>query len=99
MNMKQITPHIAELRIPFSDVFTKVFLVKTPSGNLLFDTATYPTDVRDIILPALAAEGIFPAALSCVFISHTHCDHAGGLCELLAHCPDITVIAGSTASR
>lgn len=94
MEVRHLTPHITEIRVPFFDIYTKVFLVRTPAGNLLFDTATYPTDITDIVLPVLAAEGVGAADLFCVFISHPHRDHAGGLGELLTLCPDITVVAG-----
>ena len=97
METIQLTPDITAIRVPFFDIFTTVFLVKTEAGNLLFDTATYPTDITDIVLPALAALGVDGAALSAVLISHPHRDHAGGLEELLTRYPDITVIAGSNA--
>ena len=99
METIQLTPDITAIRVPFFDIFTTVFLVKTEAGNLLFDTATYPTDITDIVLPALAALGVDGAALSAVLISHPHRDHAGGLEELLARYPDITVIAGSNAPQ
>ena len=97
MDITQLTPYITAIRVPFIDIFTTVFLVKTESGNLLFDTATYDSDVTDIILPALAECGVNGAELSAVFISHPHRDHAGGLAALLARYPDLCVIAGSNA--
>ena len=99
MEAIQLTPDITAIRVPFFDIFTTVFLVKTEAGNLLFDTATYPTDITDIILPALAELGVDGAALSAVLISHPHRDHIGGLAELLARYPDLTVIAGSNAAE
>lgn len=95
----KITEHIARIRVPFYDIFTTVFLVKTNEGNLLFDTATYDSDVTDIILPALASLGVAPNELSCIFLSHPHGDHAGGVPALLTANPDITVYAGSEAVR
>lgn len=92
-----ITPEITRIRVPFFDIFTTVFLVKTDEGNLLFDTATYDTDVTEIILPALASLGVTAKELSYVFLSHPHGDHAGGIPALLAANPDITVYAGSEA--
>lgn len=97
MQIKEITPHITSIRVPFLDIFTTVFLVRTEKGNLLFDTATYPTDITELILPALDGLGIGAADISHVLISHPHRDHMGGLEALLAHCPDITVAAGSQA--
>lgn len=89
-----LTPHVTAIRVPFADIYTTVFLVRTEAGNLLFDTATYDTDITEIILPALEALGGL-TALSHVFISHPHGDHAGGLGALLTALPHLTVIAGS----
>lgn len=89
-----LTPHVTAIRVPFADIYTTVFLVKTESGNLLFDTATYDTDITDIILPTLDGLGA-TGALSHVLLSHPHGDHAGGLGALLAALPHLTVIAGS----
>lgn len=98
--MQHITPiteHIIRIRVPFFDIFTTVFLVKTEKGNLLFDTATYDTDITEIIFPALEAIGISPDSLTHIFISHPHGDHAGGIPAILATLPDVTVVAGSQA--
>ena len=95
----KITEHITRIRVPFYDIFTTVFLVKTDEGNLLFDTATYDSDVTDIILPALASLGVTPSELSSVFLSHPHRDHAGGVPALLTANPAVTVYAGSEAVR
>lgn len=89
-----LTPHVTAIRVPFADIYTTVFLVKTEAGSLLFDTATYDTDVTEIILPTLEALGGLPT-LTHVFISHPHGDHAGGLGALLTALPHLTVIAGS----
>ena len=97
MDIKQLTTDITAIRVPFLDIFTTVFLVRTEEGNLLFDAATYPTDTTDIILPALAECGVRGEELSAVFISHPHRDHMGGLAALLERYPDLTVIAGSNA--
>lgn len=75
-----ITPDIVRLQIPFEDIYTTVFAVKTPQGALLFDTATYPTDADDYILPLLSELGI--DAPEMIFISHPHRDHAGSLARL-----------------
>ncbi len=99
MDVTQLTPDITRIRVPFLDITTSVFLVKTEGGNLLFDTATYPADMTELILPTLAAFGVEKESLSYVFLSHPHGDHAGGLATLVELCPDITVVAGSEALR
>lgn len=91
----QITKHITRIRVPFFDIFTTVFLVKTDKGNLLFDTATYDTDITEIVFPALSATGVAPDSLTHIFISHPHRDHAGGISAILSALPHVTVVAGS----
>ena len=94
-----ITQDITRIRVPFFDIFTTVFLVKTEKGNLLFDTATYDTDITEIIFPALRSIGVSPDSLTHIFISHPHRDHAGGIPAILAALPHVTVVAGSEALR
>ena len=83
MDITHITPDVTRIRIPFLDVYTSVFLIGTEAGYLLFDTATYPTDIAEHLLPALSSLGIRREALAAVLISHPHRDHAGGLAALL----------------
>lgn len=78
-----ITPDIFRLTVPFVDVYTSVFLIRTPDGAILFDTATTETDVREIISPALTEQGITADTPLTVVLSHEHSDHAGGLPHLL----------------
>ena len=85
---------IIRIKIPFSDIYTTVFIVKTESGSILFDTGTYPTDIDRYILPALEKAEV-KDALKYVFLSHMHGDHAGGLGRLLELYPDITVFSRS----
>jgi len=99
MDLTQLTPDITRIRVPFADITTSVFLVKTEQGHLLFDTATEPADVTERILPALSSLGVTSDSLTHVFLSHPHGDHAGGLPTLLAACPHLTVVAGSDALR
>lgn len=99
MQVTHRTPYITQLHVPFYSITTSVFLVKTEQGNLLFDTATYPTDVTELILPTLQKLGVERDSLTHVFLSHPHGDHAGGLPTLLDACPHLNVIAGSEALR
>ena len=94
-----ITPAIHRLVIPFEDIFTTVFLVETPQGAVLFDTATYDRDAEEYILPALRAHGISAAALCYVVISHNHRDHGGSLGRILREFPDVCVVARSEKLR
>lgn len=92
-----ITPDIFRLEIPFEDIYTTVFAVKTPQGTVLFDTATYPTDADEYILPMLATLKIDAPEL--IFISHAHRDHAGGLARLIEVYPKACIVSRNEKLR
>ncbi len=94
-----ITPHIHRLVIPFLDIYTTVFLIETPDGALLFDTATYPEDADNYILPAFRELGISPDTLHCVVVSHNHRDHAGSLPRIHQEFPEAFLLTGSAKLR
>ena len=95
MKIERISERIARLEIPYKDIFTSVYLIKTDRGAVLFDTGSYDSDVSDCILPFLAECLVDPADLKYVFLSHNHVDHAGGLRALMPHCPHATVVSRS----
>lgn len=90
--LTKINDNIYRLTIPFMDIYTTVYSVKINDGFLLFDTATYDSDVTDYIIPFLEEIGATSDSLKYVFISHFHGDHAGGLPELLKNYPNVTII-------
>lgn len=92
-NLTQMTPQIHRLIMPYKDIYTTVHIVKTPEGDLLFDTASYPEDMDNYIFPALEELGVTTESLKYVFISHNHRDHAGGLERLLEKYPDVCVLS------
>ncbi len=85
---ERMTDRIWRLQVPFEDLYTAVFLLRTAEGDLLADTATTESDVRERILPALHAGGFAPNR---IFVSHRHGDHAGGLPYLAAALPHATL--------
>ena len=95
-NLTHLTDRISRLTIPFSDVYTTVFIIKTDKGVIIFDTATYASDVDTYIIPALCELGITAEMLKCVFLSHSHGDHAGGLARLVEIYKDISIVSRST---
>lgn len=99
MSGVQIQTNISCVTTPYKGIFTSVFLIRTPQGALLFDAASYESDMRDIILPWLCEQGITPDDLKYVFISHKHDDHAGGLPTLLRAFPNICVVSQSVGLR
>lgn len=94
MDIMKINDNIFRLTVPYKDIYTTVVLVKTPAGALLFDTASYDSDVTDYIVPMLQELGVTPDVLKYVFISHNHTDHAGGLEKFHQVFPDTCIVAG-----
>ena len=95
MSIERINEYVTRVTIPYKDIYTTVYTVKTEDGFLLFDTGSYDSDVDDVILPHLRAIGITEERLKYVFISHRHLDHAGGLRRLLSYFPNVTVLTRS----
>lgn len=50
------------------------------------------------LLDALAEEGLTPAQVRWVVITHIHLDHAGGAGQLMAACPEATLLAHPKAA-
>ena len=95
MKPEVLTNRITRLEIPYKDIFTSVYAVKTNCGALLFDAGSYDSDVTEFILPFLNELGITPKDLKYIFISHKHPDHSGGLSALLRAFPNTTVVTRS----
>ena len=98
-NLEKINEYTYALTIPYKDIFTTVYFVKTEAGALIFDTASYACDVKDAIIPALGELGIGEDELRYIFISHNHTDHSGGLGDLLKAFPKVCVVSRSEALR
>lgn len=98
-NLTQINEHIYRLKVPFKDIYTTVCILRTEAGVLVFDTATYESDITEIVLPALTHLGVTADQLKYIFISHNHGDHAGGLATLAQHFPQACIVSRSPALR
>ena len=97
MEYTKINENIYRMKLPYKDIFTTVYVVKTPDGALLFDTATFETDVTEHISPMLTELGVGGEELKYIFVSHNHRDHAGGIPYLAALYPNATVLTRSEA--
>ena len=64
-------------------------LVETEDARVLFDTGPE----GELLMEALAAEGVRAVDLDVVMVSHAHDDHAGGLARLLYERPRLPVSA------
>lgn len=98
-SLTEIVPDVHRLTIPFEDIYTTVFIIKTPEGAVLLDTATYESDVDQYILPALRSLGISQDFLKYIVLSHSHRDHAGGLERLMEFFPDACIVSLSPEVR
>ena len=94
-----VTSNIYRLVIPFLDIYTTVFIVTTDSGAVLIDTATYPEDIDNYVVPALKKLNISAEKLLYTVITHNHRDHAGGLERFVQLFPNAFVAAGSTGCQ
>lgn len=97
--MQMITLYITCQHSPYYDVSTSCYTVETEQGVLLFDCGSFDSDFFGYVQPLLEERGVTRDRLSCVFLSHDHEDHAGGLPALLEHYPDVTVFSRSSAVK
>lgn len=88
---------IDRLTIPYKNIFTTVYLVRCGRENILFDAASYDSDIDEYVLPWLKELRV--TELRYVFISHNHTDHAGGLGRLMAAFPDAVIVSRSKELR
>lgn len=95
MEYTRINEHIHRAVIPYKDIFTTVYTVQYDGGAVLFDAATYESDITDYVAPMLDSLGIDGKSLKYVFISHNHGDHAGGIPYLLERYPNVCILTRS----
>ena len=96
MTFKKVLGQIYRLKVPFEDLYTSVFLIKTASGNVLVDCATTSFDVNEYILPALNNLNLTIFDVKYLVLTHNHIDHAGGKNRLLELNSNIIVITECT---
>lgn len=95
MEISQMNESICRVKIPYKNIFTTVYLIKSEQGAILFDAATTEYDVENYILPLLSECGVEKEDVKYVFISHAHGDHIGGLRPLLSRLPDSVAVSFS----
>ncbi len=83
---------IFQLKIPFENIYTSVFLVDTLSDKILLDCGTKSSDVDDFIIPSLKKLEIDLADISFFVLTHKHGDHVGGLERIVSINQKIKVI-------
>lgn len=92
VQITRLLPDVFRLEIPFEDIYTAVFLLRTDEGDILIDAATTDRDAEEYILPALRS--FEPAAIPrALLLTHGHGDHAGGAPRLAREFPHMSVFA------
>ncbi len=93
---KKETDGIYRLKVPFEDLYTSVFLIKSGTKFVLIDCATDVSDVDEYIEPSLKNFGLNFNDISCLIVTHDHADHSGGLNRILQKNAQIQVIRTPT---
>lgn len=93
MNIKHINSNIKRLTLPYKDIYTSIYTIKTDDGVLLFDSGSFDDDAAKYTLPFLTETGVKKDELKYIYISHNHTDHVGGLKELLKYFPDTVIVS------
>ena len=83
---------IYRLKVPFENLYTSVFLIRTEQGNALVDCATYDSDIDEYIVPALNERGLSLADIKYLLLTHNHGDHAGGKSRIVELAPTIEIV-------
>ena len=86
------TERIYRLKVPFEDLYTSVFLIKTEKENILVDCATTNSDVKEFIIPALKKENLTLKDINYLVLTHNHGDHAGGKNAIVKENPNVKII-------
>jgi metallo-beta-lactamase class B len=60
--------------------YVSVWLLTTPEGNILFDTAQEP--YVDYVIDNIRKVGVDPASIKYIILSHGHLDHVGGAAKI-----------------
>ncbi|MBQ9806743.1 MAG: MBL fold metallo-hydrolase [Clostridia bacterium] len=93
MKLEALGAGLYRLLIPFEDLTTTVYIVKSDFGAAIIDSATYPSDVDGYILPALDALCLEHNEIKYLLLTHEHGDHAGGVGRLSERFPKAPVRA------
>lgn len=99
MRIDNLGAGLFRILIPFDgDVTTTVYVALCDNGVALIDSATYPTDVDNYIIPALEELKIPLESVGYLLLTHNHGDHAGGAKRLLELAENATLGASFSFS-
>lgn len=88
MNLCEVVPEIFRLKVPFENLYTTVFFVRSHGCLAVIDSASSANDAERYLIPAMRQLGGKPTYL---FLTHLHGDHAGGAPRLLEAFPKMQV--------
>lgn len=91
MDIQKIDNGIFKILIPFEELTTTVYFYVCEQGVAIIDSATYPSDVDEYIVPAIEKMNIPCDAVKYLLLTHNHSDHAGGIRRLSEKFPNATV--------
>ena len=94
VQIHKLNEDISWFQVPYKDIFVAIYVIRTETGTVLFDTAACDGDVENYILPVLRELQLTP---SHIFISHNHLDHAGGLSAAAALWPEAVILSRNEA--
>ena len=89
----KISDGLYRLRVPFEDITTSVYFFLNDKGAVIIDSATYPSDADEYIIPAMNELGISVKDVKVLALTHIHSDHAGGIERLSYLIPNAKVMA------
>ena len=94
--IEKITERIYRLIVPFEDLYTSVFFIRTKNGCAVVDCATTNKDVDEYIVPAIRSLGI-EKDMQYLILTHDHGDHTGGKERMIELFPNLETINGVRA--
>ena len=78
MTFEKVKDNVYLLRVPHGETTTAVVLL-TGDKNYLVDASGNAGEVDEYVIPALKALSLTLSDIECLFITHTHADHIGGI--------------------
>lgn len=92
-NWTMLQDDLVQIVIPYKDIDTTVYVLKSKDGLVLFDTAASDEDLQTYLFPVMEEIGWNMEDLRYIFISHNHRDHALGLGCVTEAAPRAVVVS------
>ena len=92
MKPELIDKGLYRILVPFEgEITTTVYILVNENDKrvVLIDSASYPTDAKNFIIPAIEELGISPDNAELLLLTHSHKDHFGGAKALFGELPNL----------